>query len=1034
MTRFHQPGYLQAPLASLTGILLLLGCVPLHGQSEEAETADPFANGGNIAPQVLALEPEEEAEILKEVSVPEGFEVSLFAPWQMANYPVYVAASLGGDLYVSSDGNGSLGRDPDRGRVLRLRDNDGDGRADEVTEFIKNIDSPRGLIWDHDRLYLLHPPHVSVFYDRDGDGVSEESKRLISNIAFGFEDRPADHTSNGLELGIDGWIYAAIGDFGFLNATGSDGRELQLWGGGVVRFRPDGSGLELFASGTRNILATPMSPTLDLFSRDNTNDGGGWDVRFHHHTPLAEHGYPRLYRNFTDEVIAPLADYGGGSGCGGVYIDEPGFPEDWNASPFTVDWGRNASFRHDLSASGATFVEDSEPESFIKMRKPTDADVDGLSAVYQASWRGPATFRWAGPDQGFIVRVTPKDFTPEPLPDFAELSDAQLIDSLGSPSHVRTLAAQRALLRQGVDAASGLKLEAFIANADHSLADRVAAIFALTQGRPKEAFRVFTEQQYDSVLDPFWIRALGDVPVEMNSTTRERFAKFFGPEAGERTNLEAIFFAVRQGFDSLSPMIAQHLGADDAVLRHTAAQALAKLSAQTVALASLSADDARTREAAGRALMQMPEREVVDELISRLETEALPDKRRSIIAVLARLYHREGEWKGSSWGTRPDTRGPYYEPTTWSESERIVAVLRNNILDGTEAEAGFTIAELSRNRIPASDALDRMIEIALQDESSVPAVIGQLAAAEDIPAEALPLVLACAEDPSSPPGAIADAVKILVRSDHENAFSATMRGLVTLQETEGAGKERGAAKNAFLKAPKLENHHDTLVRLLESEPDSAEGKWAAIGLLQLAVKKGGSPESREMSRAAIEESWGVSARKIALIEAAREVRAKFLDEKIVAAVQDPDPAISSVAVSIGKRLKLDFGSETKADPTIIEITALEAQLRFDQKIIRVPVGQLLRLTLNNPDKLAHNLVVVQPGKNREVAMAAVSLGEDGFAKGWLPEHSDIIAATKMLNYGEDDQIAFTLSKPGEYPFVCTFPGHDLTMLGTLVAE
>ena len=49
-----------------------------------------------------------------------------------------------GDLYVSSDGCGSLGRDADRGRVLRLRDKDGDGRADEVTEFIASIDSPRG--------------------------------------------------------------------------------------------------------------------------------------------------------------------------------------------------------------------------------------------------------------------------------------------------------------------------------------------------------------------------------------------------------------------------------------------------------------------------------------------------------------------------------------------------------------------------------------------------------------------------------------------------------------------------------------------------------------------------------------------------------------------------------------------------------------------------------------------------------------------------------------------------------------------------
>ncbi|MEO0414548.1 MAG: ThuA domain-containing protein, partial [Verrucomicrobiota bacterium] len=367
-----------------------------------------YNEGGNIPPKVVKLDAEAEAKILSDVKVPEGFDVSLFAPWQMANYPVYVAASPSGDLYVSSDGNGSIGRKPGRGRVLRLRDTDQDGRADEVIEFIRDIDSPRGLIWDQDRLYLLHPPHVSVFFDRDHDGVAEESKRLISDIAFGFKDRPADHTTNGMEMGIDGWIYVAGGDFGFMNAKGTDGATLEHRGGGVIRFRPDGSGLELYSTGTRNILSTPMSPTLDMFSRDNTNDGGGWDVRFHHLTPLADHGYPRLYMNFDKEVIAPLADYGGGSGCGGVYIHEPGFPDQWNKAPYTVDWGRTGSFRHSVEENGGTFKETATPETFIKMTRPTDAHVDGMSAVYQASWKGPATFDWGGVDQGYVVRVTPK--------------------------------------------------------------------------------------------------------------------------------------------------------------------------------------------------------------------------------------------------------------------------------------------------------------------------------------------------------------------------------------------------------------------------------------------------------------------------------------------------------------------------------------------------------------------------------------------------------------------------------------------------
>jgi len=74
---------------------------------------------------------------------------------------------------------------------------------------VKNVDSPRGLVWDHDRLYLIHPPDVSVYIDKKGEGVASEEHTLIKGIAFGFADRPADHTTNGLSIGVDGWLYIA---------------------------------------------------------------------------------------------------------------------------------------------------------------------------------------------------------------------------------------------------------------------------------------------------------------------------------------------------------------------------------------------------------------------------------------------------------------------------------------------------------------------------------------------------------------------------------------------------------------------------------------------------------------------------------------------------------------------------------------------------------------------------------------------------------------------------------------------------------
>lgn len=270
---------MKSPLTRL-GLLAALGLAvpPLCAQTFTAKDRQPTSEELSRLPAVVADKVEG---LLKDVGAPPEFQVTLFATPPAVNYPVFVAAATDGTLYVSSDGNGSIDRKPNLGRVLRVRDTNGDGQGDEVKAFVADVDSPRGLVWDHDRLYLLHPPDVSVFIDQDGDGVADGKQTLIRGIGWTFKDRPADHGSNGLTLGIDGWLYAAIGDFGFLEAVGTDGTRLQMRGGGVVRFRPDGSGLETWADGTRNILEVALSPELEGFTRDNTNDGGGWNVRLH---------------------------------------------------------------------------------------------------------------------------------------------------------------------------------------------------------------------------------------------------------------------------------------------------------------------------------------------------------------------------------------------------------------------------------------------------------------------------------------------------------------------------------------------------------------------------------------------------------------------------------------------------------------------------------------------------------------------------------------------------------------------------------
>jgi len=118
---------------------------------------------------------------------------------------------------------------------------------------------------------------------------------------------------------------------------------------------------------------------------------------------------------------------------------------------------------------------------------------------------------------------------------------------------------------------------------------------------------------------------------------------------------------------------------------------------------------------------------------------------------------------------------------------------------------------------------------------------------------------------------------------------------------------------------------------------------------------------------------------------------------------------------------------------VVELTAND-QLKYDKSELHVKANEKVTLTLKNigtmpKESMGHNFILLKDG----VDLAA-------FAKEAIsaPEHipaSDpaIIAHTKLLGPGESDTIEFTVPA-GVYIYICSFPGHYLTMTGTLTAE
>ena len=868
--------------------------------------------------QLVEIDPEQalrqaEAEILADVTVPDEFDVTLFAAPPAVKYPVFVAAAPDGTCYVSVDQNGSLDREPNRGAIYRLRDLDGDGRADEVKLFVANVDSPRGLVWDHDRLYCLHPPHLSAFIDHNGDGIADEEQTLVKNIAFGFEDRPADHTSNGVTLGIDGWLYLAIGDFGFMQAEGVDGMQLQFRGGGVVRVRPDGTGLEVYSRGTRNILEVALDPLLNGFTRDNTNDGGGWDIRLHHFTGLDHHGYPSLYMNFGEEIVQPLADYGGGSGCGALFLDEPGFPSGYSNALYTADWGRSIIYRHRLTPRGATFVPDQT--DFLKATRVTDLDVDANSAIYATSWKG-ATFRYEGDEVGYMVRVTPKGYTPEPLPDFETSSDAELIALLRSPSHRRRLEAQRALLRRGLSDAAVAGLGSLMSDTAAPLATRVAALFALKQGLSNNLPELIGVRAFlDPELRPFVARALGDrkgagTPWDKQPPPVDAAPALVDPiaiglvEGGPRARLEAAVAITRLQLIDLSTEVAKRLDDPDPVVAHTIVQSLIALGANEACFAIVdeSGLSGPRRDGALRVLQSLHQPDVVDGLVLRLRHERDSDRLRGLLTALCRLHFREGEWKGNSWGTRPDTSGPYYQPQKWSESDKIAAALKQALEESVGEEAAFLLTQLSRHKVRLDGSLERALTMARQDAAMIPTAVAEIGRAPVIPSEAIALLRQTARDADADVDLRSEAAAHLLKSSDASDFYLVFGTLVDLNERYGRTPACERLWQEFARPRRLSQHADWFADA--ARLDGKTALWADAALLSIAYHKDASPEARDAATKAIDDGWQTPTRRLQLLTAARDTKLRDFEHRVREALRDSNEEVARLAKEIAAEWKL----------------------------------------------------------------------------------------------------------------------------------
>jgi len=428
---------------------------------------------------------------------PAGWRLELVAQAPQVLHPGAIACAPDGRIFVAEDPMDIRTERADvaEGRILCFHP---DGRR---TVFLDRIYAAFGLQYLEGRLYVLHNPFFSAWEDAGEFGTNRVD--LVRNTnpnwhALGWND----HVPANFRLGLDGRFYVATGDKGLFGAVGRDGKRFDFFGGGIFRMRPDGTELEAFSTGVRNILDVVLDAEDNVFTYDNT-DEHEWMGRVTQMVDGGYYGYPHDFIPRQPDTLWCFADLGAGAATGMAGALNDALPEPWRGNLFLADFGKRTVLRVPLQPVGGTFAVEgpagpvrgiagigdveslftNPPEDFrpVGLTFSPDGrslligdwqhrDVKDTNAIAGRLWR----LTWTGSERPtpfpawYVPAATGKSFT---------ASNEQLITGLGHPSKDVRLCAQRRLGERA--AAPGQSAGQVLAVAMDRTAASLARIHAL---------------------------------------------------------------------------------------------------------------------------------------------------------------------------------------------------------------------------------------------------------------------------------------------------------------------------------------------------------------------------------------------------------------------------------------------------------------------------------------------------------------------------------------------------------------------------
>lgn len=353
-----------------------------------AETATPEPSPtvtesptGTMTPTVTPTP----AIVVERGQLPPGFSLTVYTQVEV---PTSLTFGPDGTLYVASATQ----------NIYAFNDADGDHRATLSSIFASGLDTPLGLLWIDKTLFISYKDNVVAMQDTNGDGVQDQSHIIVANLPTGL------HQNDGMVLGADGYIYMGLG------STCDVCVEVSLFSASILRFKPDGSDLSVYARGFRNPYDVAFNAAGDLFATDNGRDKLGDDIPLEELNLVREgqhYGWPDCWEGNTDPACADktgaVAGFTAHSSVDGLaFYNAENFPPEYRDNAFVAVLGsyllpkiERGVQRVKLTQQGDGYT--AETEWFLQLGqtgRPLDLTVGPDGGLYVADY-----------EQGLVYRI-----------------------------------------------------------------------------------------------------------------------------------------------------------------------------------------------------------------------------------------------------------------------------------------------------------------------------------------------------------------------------------------------------------------------------------------------------------------------------------------------------------------------------------------------------------------------------------------------------------------------------------------------------